>query len=256
MTSGTSAAPTRPRPEGRRYAPRRKVCAFCVDKTDNVDYKDVERLSRYVSERGMIEPRRKTGTCLWHQRRLAMAIKRARHLALLPYTQAHMWLTGSLVLRRGTSRGTPAVAPLRPHVHHAPAPTEAPADEAAPVAEAPAAEAPVAEAPVAEAPIAEAPVAEAPVAEAPVAEAPVAEAPVAEAPVAEAPVAEAPIAEAPVAEAPIAEAPVAEAPAAEAPVAEAPVAKAPVAKAPVAKARATKASVTEAPATEATTAPA
>ena len=84
-TSSTPpAAPSRPpRPEGRRYAPRRKVCAFCVDHVVTIDYKDIERISRYISERGMIEPRRKTGTCYWHQRRLATAIKRARHLALL-----------------------------------------------------------------------------------------------------------------------------------------------------------------------------
>lgn len=156
----SNAAPTRPpRPEGgRRYTPRRKVCGFCVDHTDNVDYKDLERLSRYVSERGMIEPRRKTGTCLWHQRRLAMAIKRARHLALLPYTQAHMWITGSLVLRRGASRGAPMVAPLR-----APAP---PQQAAAAVTEEVEATAP-AEAEVVEAPVVEAVApAEAPAAEA------------------------------------------------------------------------------------------
>lgn len=109
-----TAAPARPpRPEGRRYAPRRKVCAFCVDHLDHIDYKDLERLSRYISERGMIEPRRKTGTCMWHQRRLALAIKRARHLALLPYTQAHMWTMGSFALRRGSSRGSLVVTPLR-----------------------------------------------------------------------------------------------------------------------------------------------
>mgnify|MGYP006268657509 FL=1 len=121
-----------------------------MDHVVTIDYKDIERISRYISERGMIEPRRKTGTCYWHQRRLATAIKRARHLALLPYTQAHMWLTGSLVLRRGTSRGAPMVQPLRAPVHAAP--------QAAPVAEeteataaAPAPEA-VVEAAVAEAP--------------------------------------------------------------------------------------------------------
>jgi small subunit ribosomal protein S18 len=69
-----------------RFGSRRKVCAFCVDKIDTVDYKDAGKLRRFISERGKIEPRRKTGTCARHQRRLTVAIKRARHLALLPYT--------------------------------------------------------------------------------------------------------------------------------------------------------------------------
>jgi small subunit ribosomal protein S18 len=68
---------------------RKKVCAFCVDKVDRVDYKDALKLRRYITDRGKIEPRRKTGTCARHQRRLTIAIKRARHLALLPYTADH-----------------------------------------------------------------------------------------------------------------------------------------------------------------------
>ena len=64
---------------------RRKVCAFCVDKVETVDYKDVAKLRRYLSERGKIVPRRVTGTCARHQRQLSVAIKRARHVALLPY---------------------------------------------------------------------------------------------------------------------------------------------------------------------------
>ena len=63
----------------------RKVCAFCVDKIETIDYKDVPRLRRYLSERAKIVPRRVTGTCARHQRQLTVAIKRARHLALLPY---------------------------------------------------------------------------------------------------------------------------------------------------------------------------
>ena len=74
---------------GRKFTPRRKVCQFCVDKVDTVDYKDGSRLRRFISDRGKIEPRRKTGTCARHQRRLTIAIKRARHLALLPYTGSH-----------------------------------------------------------------------------------------------------------------------------------------------------------------------
>ncbi|MCH5304689.1 MAG: 30S ribosomal protein S18 [Ruminococcus sp.] len=65
---------------------RRKVCAFCVDKIENIDYKDIARLRRYMSERGKILPRRVTGTCARHQRELTTAIKRARQVALLPYT--------------------------------------------------------------------------------------------------------------------------------------------------------------------------
>ena len=65
---------------------RRKVCSFCVDKADYIDYKDVAKLRRFISERGKILPRRVTGTCAHHQRGLTVAIKRARHLALLPYT--------------------------------------------------------------------------------------------------------------------------------------------------------------------------
>lgn len=64
----------------------RSVCGFCVDKVENIDYKDIARLRRYMSERGKILPRRVTGTCARHQRELTVAIKRARHLALLPYT--------------------------------------------------------------------------------------------------------------------------------------------------------------------------
>src|SRR5688572_23585099 len=73
---------------GGRYVPRRKVCMFCVDGIDAVDYKDIARLRRHVAERGKIEPRRKLGTCARHQRSLTVAIKRARHVALLPFTTA------------------------------------------------------------------------------------------------------------------------------------------------------------------------
>lgn len=75
------------RPSGGRgmRRPRRKVCAFCVDKMDYIDYKDVNRLRRYMTERGKIMPRRMSGVCAKHQRDLAIAIKRARIVALLPY---------------------------------------------------------------------------------------------------------------------------------------------------------------------------
>ena len=65
---------------------RRKSCQFCVDKVKSIDYKDYMKLRRFMSERGKILPRRMTGTCAVHQRDLTEAIKRARHLALLPYT--------------------------------------------------------------------------------------------------------------------------------------------------------------------------
>ena len=64
---------------------RRKVCGFCVDKVEHIDYKDTARLLKYVSERGKIMPRRMSGVCAKHQRELAIAIKRARIVALLPY---------------------------------------------------------------------------------------------------------------------------------------------------------------------------
>jgi small subunit ribosomal protein S18 len=74
---------------GRKFTPRRKVCQFCVDKIKEVDYKDLGRLRRFLSERGKIEPRRKTGTCARHQRALTVALKRARHIALLPFVGPH-----------------------------------------------------------------------------------------------------------------------------------------------------------------------
>lgn len=65
---------------------RRKVCQFCVDKCDHIDYKDASKLRRYTSERAKILPRRVTGTCAKHQRELTIATKRARQIAILPYT--------------------------------------------------------------------------------------------------------------------------------------------------------------------------
>ena len=70
----------------RNRKPRRKVCQFCVDKVEFIDYKDVAKLRRFVSERAKILPRRITGTCAKHQRELTVANKRARHIALIPYT--------------------------------------------------------------------------------------------------------------------------------------------------------------------------
>ncbi len=64
---------------------RKKFCKFCVDKVDSVDYKDVHKLRKYITEKGKILPSRMTGNCAGHQRRLVVAIKRARHIALLPF---------------------------------------------------------------------------------------------------------------------------------------------------------------------------
>ena len=77
--------PAGARPRG-RYIPRRKVCQFCVEKSRRIDYKHVDVLRRFLNESGKIRPRRQTGTCARHQRLLSVAVKRARHLALLPFT--------------------------------------------------------------------------------------------------------------------------------------------------------------------------
>lgn len=69
----------------RYFPPKRKICRFCERNIKEIDYKKVDILKRYASERGKITPRRVSGTCAYHQRRLALAIKRARLLALLPY---------------------------------------------------------------------------------------------------------------------------------------------------------------------------
>jgi len=78
----------------RRHFGRRRVCAFCADKVTSIDYKDSMRLRRFLSDRARIEPRRKTGTCAKHQRWLASALKRARHLAMLPYSPEHIRTSG------------------------------------------------------------------------------------------------------------------------------------------------------------------
>ena len=73
-----------------RYVPRRKICPFCADGVDEIDYKRADQLRGFLSHQGQIKARRKTGVCAKHQRRLAVAIKRARHIALLPYTIEHI----------------------------------------------------------------------------------------------------------------------------------------------------------------------
>lgn len=84
-----------PQRYGRNFRSRRKVCAFCVDKVKTISWKDYDSLRRFINDDGSIRARRKTGTCARHQRRLAIAIKRARHMALLPFTGEHVRLYGS-----------------------------------------------------------------------------------------------------------------------------------------------------------------
>ncbi len=90
-SSGEGERPARREGSGgprRQYFRRRKVCKFCEEKIDVIDYKDVKLVGEFVSERGKILPRRLTGTCSPHQRALAVAIKRARNIALLPFASA------------------------------------------------------------------------------------------------------------------------------------------------------------------------
>ncbi len=92
MQKRSETSPRRERMAGRgERTSRRKVCQFCHDHVREIDYKDASRfMKRYISDRGKIEPRRKTGTCAKHQRRLSVALKQARQMALLPYTAEHM----------------------------------------------------------------------------------------------------------------------------------------------------------------------
>lgn len=107
----------------RRYVARRKVCAFCVDKVATVDYKDAAKLMKYISERGKILSRRRSGNCARHQRVLCTALKRARHLALLPYAATHVREIG-VAAPRPESAQQPAPAPRQ---EPAPQPATAPA---------------------------------------------------------------------------------------------------------------------------------
>lgn len=100
VTSRDSGTRPQGRPGGRfggrgRFQQRRKVCAFCADKNIVIDYKDTARLSRYISERAKIDPRRRSGTCARHQRALSEAIKQARIIALLPFVPEHIRKAGT-----------------------------------------------------------------------------------------------------------------------------------------------------------------
>ena len=81
------------RPRG-RFVRRRKVCAFCVEKVTHIDYKEIDKIRRFVSERAKIEPRRRTGVCAKHQRALRTAIQRARQIALVPFVAYHAYSGG------------------------------------------------------------------------------------------------------------------------------------------------------------------
>ncbi len=89
MSNGSTGRPSSSSAAPRRRFGRRKICRFCADKAKHIDYKDINNLRYYLSERGKIVPRRISGTCATHQRMLAEAIKNARQIALLPYTQSH-----------------------------------------------------------------------------------------------------------------------------------------------------------------------
>ncbi len=124
MTTRERSTATSPRPRTgpgmrtnrTRYVPKRKVCFFCANKNEVIDYKNPEKLRSYVSDMAKIDPRRRTGTCAKHQRALATAIKRARQLALLPYTSDHSFTPPIAASAQGTptaasvvtAPGTPA----------------------------------------------------------------------------------------------------------------------------------------------------
>lgn len=85
----TGGRPGGPRPGGRKFYARRKFCRFCADEKQKIDYKDSDALRQFITERGKIMPRRISGVCAPHQRKLSSAIKRARNLALLPLCAEH-----------------------------------------------------------------------------------------------------------------------------------------------------------------------
>lgn len=127
--------------------PRRRVCSFCVEKVQRIDYKDVGRIRRYISERGKIDPRRKSGTCAKHQRMLTAALKRARFMALLPYTAEHvrgLMSPQARAMAGGPPPPKPERAPYRPGGYDRPAPRYGPPPPAGAPAPAPQQAAPAA----------------------------------------------------------------------------------------------------------------
>ena len=106
------------RPGRPRYIPKRKVCFFCANKNEVIDYKAPDKLRAYLSDRAKIDPRRRTGTCAKHQRALATAIKRARQIALLPFVPEHVYPAPLVVAPTASSAPisapSPAPAPATP----------------------------------------------------------------------------------------------------------------------------------------------
>ena len=130
------------RPRGKRqYFRKKKVCKFCVEKMDFIDYKRADILSQFVQERGKILPRRMTGVCSRHQRWLGEAIKRARNIALMPFAGSAAGTHAPRPVAPAGAPGTQAHAPAAAPQTHAPAPPAAQAP-AAPAAAPPASEAP------------------------------------------------------------------------------------------------------------------
>src|ERR1700721_696776 len=97
-----AGGPGGPREGGRKFFRRKKVCKFCVEKIEAVNYKDVRLLAQFVAESGKITPRRLTGVCTPHQRRLSRAIKQARNIALLPFAGRSSWVVRHSRLVRGS----------------------------------------------------------------------------------------------------------------------------------------------------------
>ena len=123
------------RPRGKRqYFRKKKVCKFCVEKMDFIDYKRADILSQFVQERGKILPRRMTGVCSRHQRWLGVAIKRARNIALMPFAGS---AAGTHAPRPVAPAGAPGAHAPAAAPHAAPAPAAAPHAAPAPAAQAP-----------------------------------------------------------------------------------------------------------------------
>ena len=126
------------RPRGKRqYFRKKKVCKFCVEKMDFIDYKRADILSQFVQERGKILPRRMTGVCSRHQRWLGVAIKRARNIALMPFAGNAAGTQGPRVVVPGAAAAHVAPAPAATHAAPASTPTAAPIATPTPAAEAP-----------------------------------------------------------------------------------------------------------------------
>lgn len=128
VTGNAPFRPKKPRWTGSRFPQKKRVCFFCRDKVTQIDYKDPAKFGRYVSDRAKIEPRRRTGTCARHQRMLATAIKRARHLALLPFVPEHVRVSGVVM----TGIAAPPLVAVAPAAGEPPAKMKPAAQEAAP----------------------------------------------------------------------------------------------------------------------------